>query len=263
VARPLDALTLRVTEREVAVFRKLWRGTLGFALVQPLLYLGAMGFGLGALIDENQGDVEGLAYLAFIAPGLLAASAMIVGGSEALWPLTGRLKWIGSYQAMVATPITPGAAYRGWLTWIALRTGLAASAFLAVAAVLGAVPSAWGVLAVPAAVLCALAFAAPIGAYNATQETDITFTLVMRLGVIPLFLFSGTFFPVDQLPSGVRPLVWLSPLWHGVELARAATTGGTAGADGPAVLLHVAVLVAVVAVATTVGTRTFTRRLTP
>jgi len=253
---------LRVTEREVQVFRRLWRGTLGFALVQPVLYLGAIGLGLGGIIDENRGDVDGLPYLAFVAPGLLAASAMMVGGGEGLWPLQGRLKWMGSYKAMVATPITPSDAFRGWLIWIAVRTTLAAGAFLLVAALVGGVRSGWGVLAVPAAVLCAVAFAAPVGAFSASQPNDATFPLVMRLGVIPLFLFSGTFFPVEQLPDAAEPLVWLSPLWHGVELARAATTGRLAG-GWVELVVHVAVLVGVLAAATVAGSRAFTRRLAP
>ncbi len=193
--------TLRAAEREVRVFQRLWRGSVSFSLVQPVLFLAAMGLGLGDLVDQNQGDVDGVPYLTFIAPGLLAASAMLVGGTEALWPLMGRLKWLGSYKAMVATPITPGDAFGGWMLWIALRTAIAAAAFLLVAAVLGAVPSAWGILAVPAAVLCGAAFAAPIGAYTATQETDLKFPVMVRLGLIPLFLFSGTFFPVEELPE--------------------------------------------------------------
>lgn len=258
MARPA---LLRVAEREVHVFRRLWYGTLFNALLQPVLFLGAMGFGLGSLIDENRGSVDGLPYLTFIAPGLLASSAMLVGAGEALWPLMARLKWLGSYQAMVATPITPGDAFRGWVLWIGLRTSIAATAFLVVAAVVGAVPSPAGVLAVPAAVLCAVAFAAPLGAYSAGQDTDITFTIVMRLGVIPLFLFSGTFFPVEQLPDALEPLAWLSPLWHGIELTRAATTG-EAGPVG-VLVVHVVVLAALVAVGISLGSRAFTRRLTP
>jgi lipooligosaccharide transport system permease protein len=253
---------LRVAEREIRVFRKLWRGTLGFALALPVLYLAALGLGLGGLIDDNQGSVDGLPYLTFVAPGLMVSSAMIVGGSEALWPLQGRLKWIGSYRAMVATPITPADAFRGWLVWIGVRTTLAATAFLLVAAVLGGVRSVLAVLAVPAAIACAASFAAPIGAFSASQENDVTFPLVMRLGVIPLFLFSGTFFPVEQLPDWGRPLVWLSPLFHGVELARAATTGRV-GDGWLQLAAHVVILLAIVAGGTVLGSRAFTRRLAP
>ena len=251
---------LRAAEREVHVFRRLWRGSVSFAFVQPVLFLAAMGLGLGGLVEENSGDVDGVRYLAFVAPGLMAASAMLVAAGEALWPLMGRLKWMGSYKAMVATPVTAADAFGGWVVWIALRTTIAACSFLVVAAVLGGVPSPWAALAVPASVLCALAFAAPIGAFTATQETDFRFPLLMRLGIMPLFLFSGTFFPVEQLPDRLEPVAWLSPLWHGVELTRAATTGRL---DGDAVVAHVAVLAALVAIGWHWGTRAFTRRLTP
>ena len=248
---------LRAAEREVHVFRRLWRGSVGFSFVQPVLFLAAMGLGLGGLVDDNQGEVDGVDYLAFIAPGLMAASAMLVAANEALWSLMGRLKWIGSYQAMVNSPVSASDAYGGWLVWIALRTSLAATAFLLVAVAFGGIPSWWALLAVPAAVLCALAFAAPIGAFTATQETDFRFPIIMRLGVVPLFLFSGTFFPVTQLPDGLEPLVWLSPLWHGVELVRGATTG-----DLPAAApLHVGLLVALVGAGARWGTAAFTRRL--
>ena len=252
---------LRAAEREVRIFRRLWRGSVSFAFIQPLLFLAAMGLGLGGLVEESTGEVDGVPYLAFVVPGLLAASAMLVAAGEALWPLMGRLKWIGSYKAMVATPITAAEAYGGWLVWIALRTAVAAASFLVVSALLGGVPSPWGVLAVPAAVLCGVAFAAVIGAYTASQETDFRFPIIMRLGIMPLFLFSATFFPVEELPSSIRPLTWLSPLWHGVELARSATTGDFIGV-GPA-CAHIAVLVAMVVAGWRLGTRTFTRRLTP
>lgn len=241
------------------VFRRLWRGSVSIAFVQPLLFLGAIGFGLGGLVEENRGDVAGLAYLDFLVPGLMGASAMLVAGGEALWPLMGRLKWMGSYLAMINTPISAADAYRGWLVWIGLRTSIAAGAFLVIGAVAGGVPSPWGVLAVPAVVLCAVAFAAPIGAFTAVQENDFRFPIIMRLGLVPLFLFSGTFFPVEQLPDGIRPLVWLSPLWHGVELARSATT---ADASWVAVV-HVGALCALLAAGAHLGARAFTRRLTP
>jgi lipooligosaccharide transport system permease protein len=231
-----------------------------FAFIQPILFLAAIGLGVGGLVEQNTGDVDGVSYLAFIAPGLLAASTMLVGAGEALWPLMGRLKWMGSYKAMIATPITPADAFGGWLVWIVLRSALAAVAFLAAAALLGGVPSLWGVFAIPGAVLNAAAFAAPIGAFTATQDTDYRFPVIMRLGIMPLFLFSGTFFPVEQLPDGMQPLAWLSPLFHGAELCRGATTGTI---ETGAVLVHVAVLAAVLAVSWAWGTRAFTRRLTP
>jgi lipooligosaccharide transport system permease protein len=130
-----------------------------------------------------------------------------------------------------------------------------------VATVLGGVPSPWALLAVPAAVLTGAAMASPLMAFAATQEEDGNFGLVMRLLVLPLFLFSGTFFPVAQLPGVLPTLAWVSPLWHGIELARAATTGRWAEMGAAAGALHVLVLVAVLAVGVVAGRRTFAARL--
>src|SRR5262249_52913593 len=138
--------------------------------------------------------------------------------------------------------------------WVALRSVLLSVVFLIFAACIGGVLSWWAVLAVPAAMLCNASFAAPLAAFSATRENDLSFSLIMRLVLQPLFLFSGTFFPVPQLPDGLEPFVVLSPLWHGVELCRAATTGQ--GELGP-ILFHVAFLTAVVAVGACFGTRTF------
>ena len=107
-------------------------------------------------------------------------------------------------------------------------------------------PSAWGILAIPAAGLCAAAFCALLAAYSIRLDTDLSFPMIMRLGILPLFLFSGTFFPICQLPSGLRPFAALSPLWHGVELARAATTGHVP--SRPRSPSHIAVLVGCIAV---------------
>ena len=251
---------LRVVEREARVWRLLWRGSVFSSFVNPMLFLGAIGLGLGGLVDDRTGDVGGVRYLAFVAPGLLAAGAMQAAAGEALWPVMAGIKWVRFFQAMVATPVSAADVYGGLVVWTALRTAMSASAFLAVAALVGAVPSPWGLAAVPAAMLCAVAFAAPLAAFTATQQTDVLFPVILRVGIVPLFLFSGTFFPVHQLPGWLEPLAAVSPLWHGVELCRAATTGVLDA--GPA-LAHVAVLAGFVLVGWRWGTRTFARRLTP
>jgi lipooligosaccharide transport system permease protein len=116
------------------------------------------------------------------------------------------------------------------------------------------------VLAIPVAALCAVAFAAPLAAFGATQDGDSAFPIIMRLIVFPLSLFSGTFFPLEQLPAGLRPIAWCTPLWHCAELARGATMGsiGLLAALG-----HLAVIGLYIAVGSWFGVRTFTRRLTP
>src|SRR5262249_45725227 len=167
-------------------------------------------------------------------------------------------KWVRTFHAMVATPVRPADVYGGVVAWTAARAFVGAAIFLVVAAILGAVLSPWGVLAVPAAALCAAAFAAPLTAFSATQETDAKFPLVMRIGILPLFLFSGTFFPISQLPDALQPLCVLSPLWHGVELCRGAMTGSI---DFWPAVAHVGVLAVCVGVGWRWGTLAFTRKL--
>jgi lipooligosaccharide transport system permease protein len=252
-------LTLRVVEHQATVFRRFWRGSAIFYVLNPILFLAAMGIGLGGLVDERTGDVDGMPYLTFIAAGLLAASAMLGATAESLWPVMGGMKWLRTYHAMVATPVRPSDVYGGVVMWTAVRAAAGAAIFVTVAAGLGAVPSPWGILAVPAAALCGAAFAAPLAAFAATQENDARFPVIMRLGVMPLFLFSGTFFPISELPAGLRPFAVISPLWHGVELCRGATTGSI---DPWVGLAHVAVLGACVLAGWRWGIAAFTRRLT-
>ena len=255
-----DATVLRALERELLVYRRLFRGSLFTTFGVPVLFLAAMGIGLGGLVNERTGAVDGVDYLTFIAPGLMAAGAMQSSAYESLWPIMGGLKWVGSYKATISTPVSAADIYVGRVLFTAVRATVSTSAFLLMAWLFGGVPSAWGVLAIPAAVLCGVAFAAPIAAFTATQETDVAFPLIVRLGVMPLFLFSGTFFPVEQLPDALEPLALASPLWHGVELCRAATTGTF---DLLPALVHVGVLALFVALGLMWGTRTFPRRLTP
>jgi lipooligosaccharide transport system permease protein len=249
---------LRVVEREVVVFRRLWRGWLFSLFLNPVLYLAAMGLGLGDLVDEHSGTVEGLTYLEFVAPGMLVAVAMQVAAGEGMWPVLGGVKWVGNFHGAVATSITAHEVMYGFVLWIALRSMVGAIPFLFVAALLGGIPSAWGVLAIPVAGLCAAAFNAPLTAYSVGLDSDLSFPLIMRIGVLPLFLFSGTFFPISQLPDALEPIAQLSPLYHAVELARAATTGQfDLGPD----LVHVAVLVACIVAGFAWGRGRFERRL--
>jgi lipooligosaccharide transport system permease protein len=162
------------------------------------------------------------------------------------------------YHAMASATPRPSDIYDGVVGWLGCHVAMTSAAFLAVAAGLGGVKSAWAPLAVPAAVLGALAVAAPLAAFSATQESDAAFSAIMRLAVIPLFLFSGTFFPVTLLPGWAQALVVLSPLWHAVELCRAATTGHLAAGS---VAGHLAFLAGCVLAGAWWGHRAFTRRL--
>jgi lipooligosaccharide transport system permease protein len=256
MARPL----MRVVEREAQVYRRLWMGSAFSSFLIPVLFLAAIGLGLGGLVDERNRSVAGLSYLHFVTPGLLAGMAMQQATGSSLWPVMAGTKWVRFFHGIVATPLSAADVYGGSVIWSALRSTASAAVFVAVAAALGGVPSPWGVLAVPAATLTAVAFIAPLTAYAATQNTDLSFAIILRLVVMPLFLFSGTFYPVEQLPGWLRPWTALSPLWHGAELCRAATTGHV---EWPASAVHIAVLTGLAALGWQWGTRTFTRKLTP
>lgn len=251
---------LRAVERDAVVARRLWRGAAFSTVAQPLLFLGAMGMGLGRLVDGGDGPaLQGGGYLAFVAPGLLAAAAMQSAAGDSLWPIMGGTKWFGHYHGMVASPLRAAEVFGGHVVWTALKCGLGAMSFLVVATLLGAVASPWGILALPVAMLCAAAFAAPISAYAVGRETDASFSVVMRLGVIPLFLFSGTFFPLDQLPAALAGVALVTPLFHAVELCRDLTTGDPSLGSSAT---HVAVLLAWTAAGWWAGARAFARRLT-
>jgi lipooligosaccharide transport system permease protein len=249
----------RVVEREARVERRVWNGSVFSIFVAPVLYLLAMGLGMGALVDRNTGTVDGLPYLAFVAPGLLAATAAQNAAGYSLWPVMGGLKWIRTFHGMVATPIRPGDVQRGLLVGTAAKTAAAATTFVVAAALLGAIESWWAPLAIPAAALTATAFGAPLTAYAAGRDSDTSFFVLMRLVILPLFLFSGVFYPVEDLPDLLEQLVWLSPLYHGVELCRAATTGT---GDPLALAGSVAFLLAVIGAGCVAGDRAFTRKLT-
>jgi lipooligosaccharide transport system permease protein len=241
-------------------YRSTWRGTVVSGVVNPLLFLLAIGVGLGTLIDEQgRGDLgDAPTYLAFVGPGLLAAAAMLSGAAESLWPTLGALKWEGTYKAVLATPLTPAELATGHLIWIAFRVTVGATLFTMVLVGFGIPDSPWVVLAVPAATLTALAVAAPLSAYSAAQESDETFPVINRVGIVPLFLFSGAFFPVDQLPAAFATIARVTPLWHGVELTRDLVLGTVT----PLVALaHVAYLAVFVALGWWWALRTFTRRL--
>lgn len=240
-------------------YRRTWRGSIYTSFLSPVLYLGAMGLGLGKLVDAHgTARLGGVGYLAFLAPGLLAAAAMQSGIEESTYPVLGSVKWRRTYYAAAASPLRPADIFHGHLLFTIMRLAMNSAIFLVVMTAFGAITSPWVLAAVPVAVLTGLAFAAPIEAWAITVSKDTSFALVFRFGMIPLFLFSGTFFPVTQLPVWIRPLAYATPLWHGVALCRSLSLG-TATLGGA--LVHVGYLTALAAVSIVVGNRTYRRRL--
>lgn len=251
---------LRVVEHDLVVFRRTWRGSVGSSFLGPILYLLAMGVGLGALVDGGRraATLGAPSYLSFIAPALIATAAMQTAAQQSTFPVMAGVKWLKFYDAMLATPLGVRDLVGGHLVSLVLRLTLTCGAYLGVVAAFGVVASPLALLALPAAILCGLAFAAPIAAFAVTQENDQNFALLFRVGLVPLFLFSGAFFPISRLPAGIRPVAYLTPIWHGVELCRGLVLGRIGGL---AALGHVAYLSLWLAAGTRAALRTFTRRL--
>ena len=249
---------MRVVEHHAYAMKPFLRSAIVGSIISPVLFLAAMGLGLGSLIDEPVGGVD---YLAFVGAGLVAATAMQVATNENTYPVMAGIKWIRFFHAIIASPVGVPALVAGQLVWTAIRLAAGSAIYLAVLALFGAVEHpATALLAIPAATLCGLAFAAPVAGFSATQENDQWFTVLLRILVTPLYLFSGTFFPVEQLPDGLETFAVVTPLYHGVELTRGAILGGL---DPAAALGHVAYLSLWVAAGWAVSRRTFRQRMIP
>ena len=234
---------LRIVQRNAVVYRHVWRGSVFTSFLQPTLYLMALGFGVGSLIDPRRAAAmaSGATYLQFLAPGLLAATCMQSASYESSWPVIGKMTWARNYQAMLATPLAIDDLVVGELLWIGIRLTTIGTAFLLVAAAFGVMRIAPAtLLAVLLAVLTGLAFSAPILAYAATLKSGDNFNVLSRFVITPLFMFSGVFFPIDRLPSAVRWIAQASPLYHGVQLVRGLTLGQL---DPPVALMHLTYLV--------------------
>lgn len=251
----------RVFEHRWLQYRRTFRASIFTSFLSPVLFLTAMGLGLGSYVSESAiDDIGGVSYLVFLAPGLLAATAMQAASFEATFPIMGGLVWTRIYHAMYATPISPRDIALGNLLWIGARLALISAVFTLVIVLFGAAESPLVALAIPAATLTGLAFAAPIAAFSATQKTPERFAAIFRFGITPLFLFSGTFFPLESLPEVVRPVAWVTPLYHGGALTRGLSLG-TLLDDPLLAAIHVLVLVACVVVGAWAMIRTIERRL--
>jgi lipooligosaccharide transport system permease protein len=251
---------LRATAYFARAYRRTWRASVMTTFVNPLLYLLAMGVGLGAFVDKAHAGASlgHLGYLRFVAPALAAVAAATTAASEAMFPVMGALKWTRSYHAMLSTPLRVGDLVAGHLTWMMLRVATAVASYVAVMAVFGVLRSPESLAIVPVGILTGAAFAAPLAAFAATQDSEGGFSLVFRLVVVPLFLFSGVFFPLSQLPLALRVLAYATPLWHGVDLCRTLAAGTTTAAGAAE---HVAYLLGVASAGVAAARVTFRRRL--
>ena len=254
---------LLVVEHHWTWYRRNWRASAVSSILQPLLFLLAFGVGFGALVDTGGRAAEatgGVDYLLWLAPALLAVSAFQTAAFESTYPVLAGFKWQRIYHAITAGPITPAQVAIGHLAWVGCKMAGSGAVYIVVIAVFGGVASPGIVVSLLAAVLTGVAVAALITAFSATvQNEGGAFSAVFRFFVIPMTLFSGTFFPIDRLPGWVQPVAWVSPLWHGTELARSAALGRWAPL---AALGHVAYLLVLLALGVVLATRLFERRLT-
>ena len=247
-----------VLEHHLTVYRRTWKGSLFMSFLSPVLFLAAMGLGLGSLIARGPvRTIDGVSYLVFLAPGLLAASAMQAAFVETTYPIMARIQWQRTYEGMLATPIAVLDVLVGEFGWLSFRLALSSCAFFFVMLLFGTVHSVLAVLAIVAAILTGLAFAAPILSWTATRRTDQSFALIGRFVITPLFLLGGVFFPLHQLPQVIQGIAWLTPLAHGVALARSLSLGVLAPSAG----IHVAVLLLYAAIGITAARITLQRRL--
>jgi lipooligosaccharide transport system permease protein len=224
-----------------------------------------MGVGLGGLINRHlaathAATIGGLPYLTFIAPGILASSAMQIAVSESTWPILGRIKWERTYLAMLQSPLRVLDVLVGQILFILLRLLLTSGVFLLIMWLFGTLRSPEALFGLPIGALVGLACAAPCIGFAATQQNDFGFSTINRLIIIPLFLFSGSFFPVAQLPKVLQLVALATPLYHGVALARAASLGHLAQIS---TIGHLLYLVVLTVFGLLVCRRNFERRLAP
>jgi lipooligosaccharide transport system permease protein len=212
-----------VLEYHLVGYRRVWRGTVFSSFLMPVLFFLGMGLAVGEYVDRA-GRLD-LPYQQFIGAGLLAFTGVQIAMMESSYPVLGGFKWFKTYFGMAAAPLRVGDLVAGQLGYIGLRIVIAATAFLVVMLPFGAVRSGWAVLAPAVAVLVGLAVAAPMFAFSAAIRSDSLLAVMFRFALLPMTLFSGVFYPVGQLPELLRPVVYALPLWHGVELCRAAVLG--------------------------------------
>lgn len=236
--------------RSALAYRRAWLAFVS-GFFEPVFYLLALGQGLGALVGTLPGpNGEQLSYAAFIAPGLLAASAMNGAVYDSTFNVFFKLRYAKLYDAMLATPLGPVDVALGEIGWALLRGGLYSLGFLSVMGAFGLLTSPWAVLALPAALLVAFAFAALGMAATSFMRSWQDFDLI-QLAVIPMFLFTTTFYPLSVYPRPLQLLVECLPLYHAVELMRGLTTG----AVGWGLLGHLAYFVVMAGLGAIVAAR--------
>ena len=237
--------------RNYLAYRRAW-GFFVTGFLEPVLFLFSIGIGVGHLVTGFTFGGHVISYTAFVAPGMLAASAMNGAVMDSTYTIFFKLKFDHFYDHVLATPMTPADVARGEITWAVLRGGIYSTAFLGVMLAMGLVSSWWAILIVPAAVLIGFCFSGVGLALTTRMRSWQDFEFV-QLAIVPMFLFSATFFPVSTYPSSIRWLVEITPLYRGVILVRELSTGLLSWSS--------AVSVVYLAVIGLIGLRVASRRL--
>ncbi|WP_306211974.1 ABC transporter permease [Actinoplanes sp. RD1] len=248
-------MTLAILEYHWVAYLRVWRSSVISSFVLPLLTMLGFGVGVGAYVT---GGVAGVPYLDWMVPGLIASTAVQVAIADATWPVLASFEWNKRYFAQAAAPPGVRAILDGNLLFVVVRVLMSAGAFLAIAAAFGTLHSWWALATLPVAALVGLAVATPSFAYAAAVTSDSYLSILFRVGLIPMTLFSGVFFPVESLPAVLEWIAYAFPLWHAVDLSRAATLG--VAPAWPA-LVHVTYLAAWAAGGRLLALRQFSRRL--
>lgn len=257
--------SLRYAESEVIAYRRTWRGTVITAFVNPVFFLAAMGAGLGTLVDDGSGAGLPISYLAFVASGLIAANAMQNGAGDGAFPVMAGILWRKNFHGTITTPLGPTDIVWGRLIWGVGRLAFVLLVFAIIAVLFGALELGPALAAIPAGVLTGIAFTATITAWTLTREDGRSLSTLFRFLIVPLFLFSGTFFPISQLPGWLEPVAYVTPLFHGVELVRKVALPGV---EPPIVTpmpwwIHLAYLLVMAGVGLYLSIRLLDRRIRP
>jgi len=251
--------SLLFIERSARVYRRTWRGSIISTFMNPILYLLAMGLGLGSLVDDGGGTMQlDVDYLSFLAPGLLAAATMMTAAGESLYPVMAGMKWNKSYHDALATPLSIRDLVIGHFGWVTVRILFTAVVFTGVMVAFGTIGPATALLVIPPSVLGGLAFAGPVSAYAARLKNETGLSALFRFVITPLFLFSGTFYPIEQLPDWMEPVAYVTPLWHAVEATRSVALGIPTAWP---VTLHYVVMAAFLFIGAVITDRLFKKRL--